>query len=83
MKLIILLLLSSLFTPAYAAMDHSRMMMNEKGMIMNANPDELPRDCSKISENVDITIRAGHKHALKFTGKMFAFDQQELSLIHI
>ena len=77
MKLIILLLLSSLFTPAYAAMDHSRMMMNEKGMIMNANPDKLPQDCTKISENVDITIRAGHKHALKFTGKMFAFDQQE------
>ncbi len=77
MKLIILLLLSSLFAPAYAAMDHSRMMMNEKGMIMNANPDKLPQDCTKISENVDITIRAGHKHALKFTGKMFAFDQQE------
>ncbi|MCX7069107.1 MAG: copper oxidase [Methylococcales bacterium] len=79
MKLIILLLLSSLFIvrPAHAAMDHSRMMMNEKGMVMNANPDKLPQDCTKISENVDITIHAGHKHALKFTGKMFAFDQQE------
>jgi len=51
--------------------------MDEKGMIMNANSDNLPRDCTKISENVDITIHAGHKHALKFTGKMFAFDQQE------
>jgi hypothetical protein len=77
MKLIILLLLSSLVMPVYAAMDHSRMMMNEKGMIMNANPDKLPQDCTKISENVELTIRAGHKHALKFTGKMFAFDQQE------
>jgi hypothetical protein len=60
-----------------SAMDHGGMLMDEKGMIMNANSDNLPRDCPKISENVDITIHAGHKHALKFTGKMFAFDQQE------
>ena len=60
-----------------SAMNHSDMLMDEKGMIMNANSDDLPRDCEKISENVDITIRAGQKHALKFTGKMFAFDQQE------
>lgn len=66
-----------LFSPAYAAMDMSRMIMDEKGIVMNANPDKLPQDCPKISENVDITIRAGHKHAAKFTGKMFAFDQQE------
>ena len=60
-----------------SAMSHGGMLMDEKGMIMNANSDDLPRDCEKISENVDITIRAGQKHALKFTGKMFAFDQQE------
>ena len=77
MKHIVLLLLGTLVMPVHAAMDHSRMMMNEKGMIMNANPDKLPQDCTKISENVELTIRAGHKHALKFTGKMFAFDQQE------
>jgi hypothetical protein len=59
------------------AMDHGGMLMDEKGMIMNANSDNLPRDCTKISENVDITIHAGQKHALKFTGKMFAFDQQQ------
>lgn len=56
---------------------HGGMMMDEYGMIMNANSDNLPRDCQKISENVDLTIRAGHQHALKFNGKMFAFDQQE------
>lgn len=44
---------------------------------MNANSDQLPRDCPKLSGNVDITIHAGHKHAQKFPGKMFAFDQQE------
>ena len=59
------------------AMDHGGMIMDEKGMIMNANTDRLPRDCPKISENVDITIHAGQKNALKFVCKMFAFDQQE------
>jgi hypothetical protein len=62
------------------AMNHGGMLMDEKGMIMNANSDNLPRDCAKISENVDITIRAGQKHALKFTGLMFAFDHQELDV---
>lgn len=58
----------------------ANMIMNEKMMIMNANPDKLPRDCPSISEEVNITVRAGHKHALKFAGKMFAFDQQEWSV---
>ena len=60
-------------------MEHSHhgMQMDDKGMIMNANSSNLPRDCEKISENVDITIHAGQKHALKFNGKMFAFDQQQ------
>lgn len=74
--LIIGLLMLGVIEPA-SAMNHSGMLMDEKGMIMNANSDNLPRDCTKISENVDITVHAGQKHALKFTGKMFAFDQQE------
>lgn len=74
--LLIGLLMLAVIEPA-SAMNHGGMLMDEKGMIMNANSDNLPRDCPKISENVDITIRAGQKHALKFPGKMFAFDQQE------
>ncbi|MGZ5045180.1 MAG: cupredoxin domain-containing protein, partial [Methylobacter sp.] len=58
-------------------MHYGSMMMDEKGMIMNANSDNLPKDCPKISGDVNITIRAGQKHALKFPGKMFAFDNQE------
>ena len=53
------------------------MSMDEKGMVMNANSDNLPKDCLKISEEVNLTIRAGRKYAEKFNGKMFAFDQQE------
>ena len=63
--------------PCLAMMNHDGMIMDEKGMVMNANRDKLPKDCQKISEDVDLTIHAGHKHALKFNGKMFAFDQQQ------
>ena len=58
-------------------MNHDGMYMDEKGMIMHANENNLPKDCPKISEEVTVTIRAGHKHATKFPGKMFAFDHQE------
>jgi len=55
----------------------ANMQMDEKGMVMNANSDNLPKDCPQISETVNLTIHAGHKHAVKFNGKMFAFDQQQ------
>ncbi|MEI6268527.1 MAG: copper oxidase [Methylococcaceae bacterium] len=77
MKALILGLMMLAVIESVSAMNHGGMLMDEKGMIMNANSDNLPRDCPAISENVDITIHAGQKHALKFTGKMFAFDQQE------
>lgn len=79
MKKRILIGLLLLASQTGMAMEHSHhgMQMDDKGMIMNANSSNLPRDCEKISENVDITIHAGQKHALKFNGKMFAFDQQQ------
>ncbi len=55
----------------------ANMQMDEKGMVMNANSDNLPKDCPQISETVNLTIHAGHKYAAKFNGKMFAFDQQQ------
>ncbi|MEQ1635391.1 MAG: multicopper oxidase domain-containing protein [Methylococcales bacterium] len=67
-----------LLTTGYAmTMQHHGMTMDDKGMIMNENTHNLPKDCPKISGDVNITIRAGHKHATKFNGKMFAFDQQQ------
>jgi len=77
MKVFVMSLLLLIVNSSASAMNHGGMLMDEKGMIMNANSDNLPRDCTKISENVDITIHAGQQNALKFTGKMFAFDQQE------
>jgi hypothetical protein len=75
--IILLLMANGISTPAFANMAHDHMLMDEKGMIMNANTDRLPKDCPKISKDVDITIRAGHKHAKKFNGKMYAFDNQQ------
>lgn len=69
--------LMTLSTPARAMMNHGDMRMDATGMIMNANHDNLPRDCPKIAKDVDVTIRAGRQYAEKFNGKMFAFDQQE------
>lgn len=75
---IVLLGLFSIFAnQALAAMNHNGMIMDEKGMIMNHNPDRLPKDCKKISKDIDITVYAGQKQAKNFTGKMFAYDQQE------
>jgi plastocyanin len=69
-----LVLLCSLMIPK---LSWGGMMMDEHGMVMNANADNLPKDCQQISENVDITIRAGRDYATKFKGKMFSYDQQE------
>jgi hypothetical protein len=76
-KHLILLMAMASVQPAVAAMNHNGMMMDETGMIMNHNTDNVPRDCKKIAGDVNITVRAGHKQAKKFNGIMYAFDQQQ------
>ena len=81
MKTITLFLFFCLFAnPSFAAMNHGNMIMDDKGMIMNNNPDQLPRDCQEISEDIDITIRGGHKYATDFAGKMFTYDKRDLQV---
>jgi len=81
MKKITLLLCSFVLTmPVFAAMNHGGMVMDDKGMIMNNNPDNLPKDCQAISEDVNITIRGGHKFAKDFAGKMFTYDNRDLQV---
>jgi hypothetical protein len=77
LKIIKVISISFLVLLSMTQVSVAMMSMDEKGMVMNANSDNLPKDCQKISEEVDLTIRAGHKYATKFNGKMFAFDQQE------
>ncbi|MDT8406304.1 MAG: cupredoxin domain-containing protein [Methylococcales bacterium] len=74
MRIIRVLLLSLWLPVAYPAMQHGRMFMDETGMIMNANPDRLPSDCPQISEEVNLTVRAGSQHAAQLPGSMFAFE---------
>lgn len=57
--------------------DEGHIMDHEGGMIMGQNFDELPSSCSSISEEIEITVRAGRKYAEKFPGTIYAFDQQE------
>ena len=78
MKYITLLLLSFILgSPVLATMNHGGMIMDEKGMIMNHTPDKLPKDCKAVSEDVNITIRGGHKFAKDFAGKMFTYDKRD------
>lgn len=58
-------------------MDHDHLMDHEGTMIMGQNLDKLPSSCKSISQEVEITVRAGRKYAAKFPGTAFAFDQQQ------
>lgn len=58
-------------------MDHDHLMDHEGTMIMGQNLDTLPSSCRSISEEIEITVRAGRKYAAKFPGTAFAFDQQQ------
>lgn len=58
-------------------MDHDHIMDHEGTMIMGQNLDKLPSGCKSVSEEVEITIRAGRKYAARHPGTVFAFDQPE------
>ena len=68
--------------------DHNGMLMDHGdghlmdmagGMVMGQNTTTLPGGCDSIAETKEITVHAGHKHAEKFPGRMFAFDTQEFN----
>ena len=68
--------------------DHNGMLMDHGdghlmdmagGMVMGQNSTTLPGGCDSIAETKEITVHAGHKHAEKFPGRMFAFDTQEFN----
>jgi len=65
--------------PPKQTIDHSMhkhtMQMEMNGMVMNANTDQLPRGCTEISEDVNITVKAGRKYASKANGIMFTYNQ--------
>ncbi|MGR9073549.1 MAG: copper oxidase [Gammaproteobacteria bacterium] len=60
-------------------MDHGggHLMDMGGGMVMGQNVDRLPDGCTSLAGEKEITVHAGHKHAKKFPGRIFAFDTQE------
>lgn len=84
-------LIAVLFSAAVAGEeleDHTKMLMDHGdghlmemsgGMVMGQNTDKLPGGCDSISETKEVTVRAGHKFAEKFPGRMYAFDTQEFN----
>jgi len=71
------LLLLLLSNPVFSAMNHGGMIMDNTGMIMNHNPDVLPKGCQAISKDVDLTIKAGQQFTQGFPGKMFSYDKRD------
>ncbi len=57
--------------------EHHGMRMDMEGTVMNENLDQLPRDCTKISGEREITVHAGRKYAQQFNGMMFTYDERE------
>jgi hypothetical protein len=69
-----------------APVDHSHhphteeamgMEMSADRMVMHQNTDRLPRDCSAISQDVNLTVHAGKAYATAFPGTMYAYDAHE------
>ncbi len=55
----------------------AKMRMDEQGMVMHENKDELPKDCKEISEDITIQVKAGVKYAKAYPGTVFGFDQHQ------
>jgi FtsP/CotA-like multicopper oxidase with cupredoxin domain len=53
---------------------HAGHKMNMLSMVMNNNADELPIDCTEVSEDVSITVRAGIDYAMYSDGKQFGYN---------
>ena len=53
------------------------MEMSAERMVMNQNTDQLPRDCTAISQDVSLTVHAGKAYAAGFPGTMYAYDVRQ------
>jgi hypothetical protein len=64
-----------------AAEHHDRVMsgmrFDQTGMVMNANSEELPRDCAELAGDVEFTVYVGKAYASDFPGTVFGMSQHE------
>ena len=71
-----IMILTAAVVPALAlAAGGHRMDMN--AMVMGGNSSELPADCAAVSEDIEITVRAGTGHAMYRNGKLFGYNVHE------
>lgn len=57
-----------------------RMVLNERGMVMNQNEDVLPRDCESAAAEYEIEVSAGVEFADGFPGTTFTYDVREFDV---
>jgi FtsP/CotA-like multicopper oxidase with cupredoxin domain len=64
------------------AQDHSshRMHMDETGMVMNENLEDLPGDCVEISRDYEFEVSAGTRFASDIPGTVFGYDTNEFQV---
>lgn len=53
------------------------LMDMDGAMVMGQNDDRLPAGCSKISEDREITVRAGRKYSKPYPGTIFGMSEHE------
>lgn len=53
------------------------MQLNAKGMVMNHNATQLPRDCAQLNGEHTFTIYAGTKFAATHPGTVYGLSQHE------
>ncbi len=54
------------------------MVMNDAGMVMNANTDTLPRGCDAISVDYEFHVEGGREFADNVPGMIFGMSEHEL-----
>lgn len=63
---------------APAQHQHHGMQIDERGSVMNANYDTLPRGCSEIAAEHAFTIRVGRRYADDVPGMIYGMSQHEV-----
>lgn len=58
--------------------DGHQMLVDQTGVVMNENHSTLPRDCTEISRDYQLTIHAGRKYAADIPGVVFGMSQHEV-----
>ena len=59
----------------HGAAQEDAMRFDRTGMVMNANTQTLPQNCSEISTDVEWTVRAGTRYAMQEAGRVFGYSQ--------